>query len=327
MRPPAYLRAALALSLILGGVLPLAPRARQGGLPPSAGRIHLSLRLSPGQTLRYQIDFRTKTASHGSGAVQNPQGAAEIELLVSALVRLEVLETPGGAPAGPEQKLRVRASYEKCSAVVNGDSYDPGAVALAEQYHRLEGKTLQFTMDAQGKVENIEGLDELSTDLRASAAMRDWFTQLGAGTGFPPEGIAPGQSWSSKRDLAGAPLAGTILDTQSTYSRDDRCAGDDGTKTDGEMCAVILTRTEIRQRPGKRDQTPEAMRGRGMHSSGKWISSAQSLSYISLRTGLAVSTTQSGTEEIDLTLQRASSGLPFHYAARVRTETHITLLP
>jgi hypothetical protein len=322
MRPLVYLRAALALSLFFGGVRLLATHP-QKGLPGDAGRIHLAPRFSAGQTLRYQIDSRTRIVSHGSGAVENPQGGAEIELLVNAVVRLEVLETSKGAPQG----VRVRANYEKCSALVRGDSYDPAAAALAAQYHRLEGKSVEFTVDAQGKIEDVQGLSELLGDERASAAARSWFTGLGAGANLPPEGIAPGQTWSSKRDVADAPLAGTILEAQSAYSRNESCAGDAGVEAGGEICAVILTRTEMRQKAGQRNQTPEALRRRGMRSSGSWSSSAESLAYVSLRTGLEVSTTQSGTEEIDLTLQRVSGDPPFHYTARVRTETHITLLP
>jgi len=75
-----------------------------------------------------------------------------------------------------------------------------------------------------------------------------------------------------------------------------------GNPEPAETCAVILTRLTLVHLKSVRDPTPEEHRKNGAQTAGKWDGSAESLSYISLRTGLAVSVTQTGTEEMDVTL-------------------------
>ncbi len=323
----AHLAAALAVSL----VLPVAARQAKTPAPP---RVRLTPRFSPGQTLHYQVDFRTRTASRGSGAVENQQGATEIDLAVSLLVRLEVL------PAMPQggDTLRLRATYEKSSVVLRGDSYDPSAAALEAQYRKLEGRSVEFKLSANGAVEEVQGLSEILGDEKAVAAAKDWFTQFASGMTLPGEGVVAGEIWSSERKVSESPLAGTVLETQATYLRNEDCRGGVPTPNpapdaapepqgSGRHCAVILTRYQMRQRGSGRDQTPESLRSRGLRSSGKWIGAGESLAYLSLETGLTVSVTQSGSEEVELTVTPANGNPPFHYAARVQTETHIALLP
>lgn len=326
--------------------------------------MRLAPRYRAGQTLHYQIDFRAESWSHTSGAVENPEGAAQIDLAVTLLVRMEVLSTlpafaadsagaARAAAAAPPRRVRLRATYEKSSVVLSGDSYDPAAGELEAQYRKLAGRAVEFTLEADGKIEEITGLDEILRDERSLAAAREWLGQLAASSGFPPQGISLGESWTRKKHMEDSPLKDTALDTHSTYARNEKCRG--GTETGAaanfssaspaglnsaaiapsadstEMCAVVVTRYEMKQqgksrRPGD-DATPEALRKRGLRSSGTWTSAGESLSYVSLATGLTVSVTQSGTEQMNMSVQRSAGGAPFQYETKARTETHLTLLP
>jgi hypothetical protein len=58
---------------------------------------------------------------------------------------------------------------------------------------------------------------------------------------------------------------------------------------------------------------------------GKWNGSGQSLSYISLRTGLVVSVTQTGTEEMDVTLTTAQNG-SLRYAGTILSRSQVALV-
>jgi hypothetical protein len=353
----APLRAALALSIVLSAAS-AAGQAPQA--PKPAERVRFAPRYHAGQTLHYQIDFRTETTSHTAGAVENPQGASQIDLNVSLLLRLDVLSTLpaiaadlAGAPVSPGARsladegkpwrARLRATYEKSSVTVRGDSYDPAAGDLEAQYRELAGHAVEFTLESDGTVSELTGLAEVLRDDRSRIALRGWLAQLTAGMDFPRQGIALGWMWSKEKHIEESPLAGTILDTHSTYVRNERCRANVEADTvpdrtvappppaSGEMCAVVVTRYEMKQqgkprRPGQ-DATPEALRRRGLRSSGTWTSSGESLAYISLTTGLTVSVTQSGAEEMNMTVGRPSGGLPFHYSAQIRTETHLTLLP
>ena len=52
-----------------------------------------------------------------------------------------------------------------------------------------------------------------------------------------------------------------------------------------------------------------------------------SLAYVMLGTGWVVSITQSGTEEMDVTVSTADGASGVRYAGRVRSQSQITLLP
>ena len=336
------LKLTLALNLVFFGPMATTAwcQAAEGRLPPP--------RYYSGQTLHYQIDFRTQTSSHTAGFVSNPQGASQISLSANLLLRLEVLftlpaTTPDSVNASVNADLnkfrraRMRATYEKSDVVVHGDSYDPAVATLEKQYRQLEGHAVEFTLEGDGRIDDVSGLGEISDDPHAAAAIRGWLTQLAAAADFPSEGIALGHTWSQEKQMTESPLAGTVLRGTSTYVRDEACR--ESTAADSapaivsapaapEQCAVIVTRSEMKQEgTSKNGQTPDAFRLRGLRSSGTWTSVAESLAYLSLRTGLTVSITQTGADEMNMTITSTNGGEPIRYIARTRSETHVTLLP
>lgn len=306
--------------------------------PPQ--RVRLAPQFVPGHIFRYQMDFRTTTESHRAGVVEDPQAASQLEISWGGVVRVEVLSVesapatpgPGNAAAGTPSRARLRTTYEKVDATARSDSYDPEAAAIAEQYRKLGGRAITFTLGADGKVGAIEGLDEIVADRRAAEATRDWLSQLAVGASAPQGGIALGQKWSSELPATGAPVAGLFWRTDSTYLRNERCRtlenpAASATLPSAESCAVILTRFEIVQPRPVRDPTPEEYRKRGLRTAGKWSGSGETLSYVSLRSGWVVSITQSGTEEMDVTISLANGASSVRYAGRVRSQSQITLLP
>jgi hypothetical protein len=183
------------------------------------------------------------------------------------------------------------------------------------------------------------------TDPQAATAARQWVAQIVTGASIPPGGIVPGQHWTSERPAESAPLAGIIWRTDSSYLRDEGCHAASASTSGAakptaeakppagagviadEPCAVILTRLEMGQPKPLRDSTPEDFRKRGLRTSGTWRGSGESLNYISRRTGWVVSSSQTGTEEIDLTISSATEGSSVHYAGKVRSQSQILLLP
>jgi hypothetical protein len=239
---------------------------------------------------------------------------------------------PSAAGAGGQTRLRT--TYEKSVATARSDTFDPEGATIEEQYRKLEGRTIQFTLDAQGKVSEVEGLAEILADEKAARAAREWLAQLAMGASFPKEGIVPGQKWSSEQPAPSAPIAGVFWRTESTYLRNERCRPATGTGAVAaagpfpeEACAVILTRLEITQPRALRDPTPEEYRQHGLRTTGKWSGSGESLSYVSLCSGWVVSITKSGTEEMDVTVSAADGESMVRYAGRVRTQSQVTLLP
>ena len=315
-----------------------APQTRRVAQPPQ--QVRLVPQFVPGHVFRYQMDFRTTTESRRAGVVEDPQAASQLEISWGGVVRVEVLSVelaaaasgPGNAAAGTPSRARLRTTYEKVDATARSDTYDPEAAAIAEQYRKLEGRAITFTLGADGKVGEIEGLEEIVADLRAAEATRDWLSQLAVGASAPRGGIMPGQKWSSELPATGAPVAGLFWRTESTYLRNERCRTLENPAAaaslpSAESCAVILTRFEIVQPRPLRDPTPEEYRKRGLRTSGKWSGSGETLSYVSLRSGWVVSITQSGTEEMDVTISTANGASSVRYAGHVRSQSQVTLLP
>ena len=325
------------LSLLLAATGSSVPRMASGRTQRAAQsppRVRLAPKFAPGNVLRYQMEFRTVTEGHRTGVVEDPQAPSKLELAWSAVMRVEVLAvelTPAQSPT--VARTHLRATYERSVASARSDTYDPEGAAIEEQYRKLQGRIIEFTVDSEGKVRDISGLQDILADEAAANAAREWLGQLALGASLPQGGIAPGQKWSSEQPATSAPIAGLLWRSESTYLRDERCrpaeaagASAAGSLAD-ETCAVILTRFQVAQPHPPRDPTPEDYRKRGLRTSGKWSGSGESLSYVSLRTGWVVSITQSGTQEMDVTVSTADGSSGVRYAGHVRSESQVTLLP
>ena len=309
-------------------------KAQQGSTAASQPRVSLSPRFSPGQAFRYTMEFETTTATSRSGIAKDPQGPAKLVIDWDATILLEVLPAEPSAPGS----IRLRTKYEKSTAHVTSDTFDPAAAATEEQYQNLEGKVVEFTLDANGKVISVSGLEEIVDGEKTVEAAWDWIAQLSAGSGAPAGGVTVGQKWSSEQPAASLPVAGRVWRTESEYLRDEICrppnpdaaptpssAESAGNPEPVETCAVILTRLNLVRRKPVRDVTPEEYRKSGVQTAGKWDGSAESLSYISLRTGLAVSITQTGSEEMDVTLTNGKN-ISMRYAGTILSRSQVALV-
>ena len=294
-----------------------AQSAQKRPAPTAPQRIHLAPKLVPGQSLRYQIDAHTVTTSRSSGRIEDPQGPSKSDITLAATLRLEVLPAAANAP------LRIRTTYEKSSATASSDSFDPSLAVMKERYQKLEGRAIEFSLDARGNATDYSGLEGLFPDEKSAAAAREWFSQLTSGIQLPPEGISPGQTWSTTRsNLPGMPLLGLTWRTESTYLRDEPC----GAPAPSDTCAVIHTRLSVAQRP-LRNATPDDYLRRNMRTSGKLSSSGESTTFISLRTGWLVSVVQTSLEEMDVAIVATDGGSQLRINGRVESSTHIQLLP
>jgi hypothetical protein len=309
-------------------------KTQPNGTAASAPRVSLSPRFSPGQSFRYAMEFETTTATSRSGLATDPEGSSKLVITWDATISLEVLPADASSPGN----IKLRTKYEKSTAQVTSDTFDPVAAATQEQYQKLQGKVVEFTLDANGKVVLVAGLTEILDGEKAVQAAREWIAQLDAGSGAPAGGVSVGQKWSSDQPASSLPVAGMIWRTESEYLRNEAChppnpeapiapPGAESTANleGAETCAVILTHLNLIRPKSVKDPTPEDYRKNGMQSAGKWDGSAESLSYISLRTGLAVSVTQTGTEKMDVTLTTGKN-TSLRYAGSVLSRSQVALV-
>jgi hypothetical protein len=342
--PRPITRRAAALCVVLLAI-PLGARAQNAGEKKStparnqkgaaaSPRVSLSPRFVPGQTFRYEMEFETTTDTSRSGLASDPQGPSSLVVVWNAKVRIEVLPADAGTPGG----IQLRTTYEKSTASVRSDTFDPAASETSEQYHRLEGKVVEFTLDANGKVKYVAGLEGISDSEKAAQSAREWIAQLSASAGAPPGGVSVGQTWSSDQPADSLPIAGLVWRTDSQYLRNESChpPNPDVPSTPGALnsaanaqpetdCAVILANLNLVRSKAARDPTPPDFRKNGVQSAGKWNGSAQSLLYVSLASGMVVSVTQTGREQMDVTLT-SNHNTSMRYAGTISTRSQVALI-
>jgi hypothetical protein len=304
-------------------------RGQKGGA--ASPRVSLSPRFVPGETFRYEMEFETTTDTSRSGIASDPQGPSSLAVVWNAKVRIEVLPADAGTPGG----IRLRSTYEKSTASVRSDAFDPAASETSEQYHKLEGKVVEFTLDAGGKVKYVAGLEGIADSEKAAQSAREWIAQLSASAGAPPGGVSVGQTWSSEEPANTLPIAGLVWRTDSQYLRNESChprnpdvptAADSPANSQPPTdCAVILANLNLVRSKSVRDSTPPDFRKNGVQSAGKWNGSAQSLQYVSLASGMVVSVTQTGTEQMDVTLT-SNHNTSMRYAGTISSRSQVALV-
>lgn len=292
-------------------------------------RVDLRTRLVPGQVLRYQVQLQTVTDTHRSGAVSDPEGPSRLTVTWGSTIKVEVLRAastsaPAANPAA--EPLRVRTTYEHSAATVSGDSPDPESQRLEQTYKRLEGQVIEFTAHPDGHVSDVHGLEGIIDDDKVRQSAEQWIAQVSAPV-ISDRGVAIGQTWNSAQPADSIPIAGMIWRSNSSYVRNESCRPAEANEPDspGEMCAVIITRQSVVPGKKRRDPTPEDYRRNGLKTSGQWSGSGESLSYISLRTHLAVSVTQDSSQKIDFTVTN-SAGRSIRYAGTIDTHSRVALL-
>jgi hypothetical protein len=317
--------------------------APQSGPKHSAPtRVDLRPKLVPGEVLVYQIQLQTITNTKRTGAISDPEGPSRLAITWDATVKLEVLgeltqpptappapkPAPGksdGAPAALPAPLRIRTTYEHSAASVKSDSPDPQAEEIEQRYARLEGAAVEFTIGADGHVSDVRGLDNVLENDQVRQAAEQWMLQVSS-PAMAPGGVAIGQSWNSAQPAVSMPLAEMVWRSTSTYLRNESCRPADVSPPSKESCAVILARQSVLPRKQLHDPTPDEYRRNGLHTSGTWTGSGESLSYVSLEMHVAVSVTQDSSQQIDFTVTN-SEGASIRYAGTIDTHSRVELLP
>lgn len=309
-------------------------------------RVRLAPRFAVGQVLDYQIEMRNVTKGRATGVVEDPEAASQLSQSTTLLVRLEVLhlESIAGSDA---MKVRIRATCRHAAVTNQSDAYDAQAEALADQYRKLEGRSLEFGLDPEGRVSDITGLEGVVQDPAALASVRGWLANISAGARFPKKGIAIGEKWHSEEAVPGAPLRETVWRSDSSYLRNESCqnaAAQSGNgqsisipppnataaaapEDSGESCAVIRTEFKILQANPKGDLTPADYLHNGLRTSGAWTGAGESLNFVSLQSGFVVSATQTVDQQLNFTIASASSPSRMNYTGEVKSQSQITLLP
>jgi hypothetical protein len=305
----------------------------------AADRVYLVGKFSPGQRIRYRIESSSKSTGKTTAPIVNPEGGTQSSNSIHMVVRLEVLNV------SPDGGLRLRATYERSAAESEADALDLSAQSFSSRYNRLDGRTFEFTREADGKVSNVQDLTAATAGQSSKAIdpALAWLQSVTPGETHPKNGISIGQKWKRDWPVEGAVLSGLTWRGVSTYLRNEACGWSSAPGPDSKLaseksaagadpgsgeCAVILTRFEMtREGSAHSDATPEDYRRNGLRTSGTWTGSGESLDEFSLGTGLLVSSTRSDTQNMDYQVTSASSGSSLRHVGKVQSQSQITLVP
>lgn len=308
----------LLLALALAPALHAAPQNRPANSAAAPARVTFQPRFTPGQVMRYHLSLESNSTTRQSGMVHDEQGPSQLDVTWDATVRLEVSAAsntgalPASRAAGSVSPVRLRITYESSEAGVRSDTPEPRSDEIQQQYSQLAGRSLEFTMAADGRVSEIHGLEGLVDDAKTRDALQQWIVQLSAASGTPAGGVIPGQKWSATR-AADLPLAGLSWRTDGAYLRNAPCrlagASDASSvaasPSERKDCAVIQSRLTLVTTRALRDPTPDDYRRNGMRTSGHWVGVGEGLMYVSLDTGWVISSTQESTQNMDVTIAAA----------------------
>ncbi len=302
-------------------------------LSAAPAKVHLSMKFTPGEVLRYQIETSTTANNKMETPIENPEAASKSTQSVSLILRLDVLNTPpaNGVAAG---SVRVRTTFEKSDAAFKSDAFDLAASNVEDQYKHLEGRSLEYTIEPDGQVSHITGIDDLLANPVVAQNVHAWMNGLSFGARIPKGGIEVGQKWNTDQPMEGTPLGGLVWRNRSTYLHDEPCSPTDGPQKSptgaqpaanaNPPCAVIVSEFKI-IRNG--DATPEDYSRKGLDTSGTWTGTGGSLEYISLADGTLVRSTQNSTQNMDVEILKVKTGSKIHYVSRVDSKSEISLLP
>jgi hypothetical protein len=319
------------LALCLAGA-PVA-QAPHWSKPKDPQRVRLYPKFQTGQTLYYQMDFRSRTSGTSEGLIVSPEASKEQEVSISALLRLDVISVAPGPSPEARPSVHLRTTYQKVASTIRTDVPDPQADQLHDRIEQLENKSLEFTIGAGGQVSGIRGLEDIFPEQQPR--LREWLTGIGFTASLPAEGIYPGMKWSSAPpENSGLPLAGIAWESESTYLRDEPChvvkliPEETGVQVPNpESCAVILSAMSLDGTAKHSDRTPPEFRAKNLRTHGTMSGNGQSLTYISLETGLVVSVTQTSRQDMDVTVSSDKGGSSLRYQGNVETQWELSLLP
>jgi hypothetical protein len=302
----------------------------------NADRVVLSPKLTVGQSIHYQIGYRSTTNTNTESTVAAPMAPTGGQTNASFLLHVEVedLRVDSGRAAA---RLRTQIVEPEVIALPAAAS-DAEASTRGTENPNLAGKsakrekTVAFTLHGDGQVTDIEGLDRLAAE--EQAAWQEWVARFGGGGSFPEKGIKPGEKWKGEEPISSALLTGLSWEKESEYVNDAPCGAmkitPQGDLAAGEQaqekCAVILTTAILKQRSSQKDATPEDYKLHDLRTMGNAKGKNETITYISVKTGLVVRATEDANQSMNVIVAKTDGSNRVHYTIDAESHAQVTLL-
>ena len=296
----------------------------------ATARATLFPRLHAGQTFTYFVQYRTKKNVKTESRVVTPTGSQDAETDAQWLLRVDILDVH---PQGQRAAIHARSQFQSVSSAMAQNNSGTAPSFSGSSTQSPEAKSVDFTILPDGRVDAVAGLADLFPDQRQ--VWQVWLRQFAIAGVFPRDGVKPGQSWkSSEPEQAPSPIVKLEWEKQATYVRDEPCTAIQFSETGiitpknspTEPCAVVLTSATLRQRSSPKDTTPGDFRLRDLRTTGNATGKNETISYISLRSGLIVRVTEEDQQFMDVVVAKTDASNQIHYNVEATGHTEVLLV-
>ena len=293
-------------------------------------RITLSPRLHAGQTFTYFVQYRTKKNVKTESRVVTPTGPQDAETDAQWLLRVDVLDVH---PQGQRAAIHARSRFQSVASAMAQNNTAAQQSAPGSTAENPESKFVDFTIQPDGQVDSVTGLADLFPDQRQ--VWQVWLRQFAIAGVFPRDGVKLGQSWkSTEPEQAPSPIVRLEWEKQTTYVRDEPCApiqfSEMGIVTPKnsptESCAVVLTSAVLKQKSSPKDTTPGDFRLHDLRTTGNATGKNETISYISLQSGLIVRVTEDAQQFMDVIVAKTDASNQIHYNVEATGHTEVLLV-
>jgi hypothetical protein len=307
------------LALFCAGRI-FSPVAAEGAERPT-----LFPKLHAGQTFTYLIEYRTQKNVKTESRVVTPSGPQNDQADAQWLLRVEILDV---RPDGRRAAIHARSQFES----VDSKQTD-GKQGTGEGAPTAEGKPVEFTILSDGRADAVTGIDALFPEQRV--AWQAWLREFAIAGIFPRDGVKRGQTWKSTEvEESPSPIVRLEWQKSATYVRDEPCAPVQLSELDtaapknsaSETCAVVLTHAILKQKSSPKDTTPEDFRLHALRTTGTASGTNETITYISLQTGLVVRVKEDAKQFMDVVIAKADGSNQVHYNVDAARHTEILLL-
>jgi hypothetical protein len=312
--------------LVCALLLPANPRGAGG----RTERVILLPKLQAGQAITYRIRYRVEKKIQTHSTIVSSLGPSAVQVDVQGILRMEIIEVRS---AGERMVIHARTQFEALSSDTAFKIPQVEAPAGEAQRTDPKGKFVEFTISAEGRVDDVKGLDAFSPEQQQ--AWGDWVSLFAMAAASPERGVKHGQKWvSNEVEKSPAPIARLVWLKQSSYVRDEPCRtaqltiGGQASEANQppETCAVILTTAALKQQSSKKDATPEDFKLHELQTMGTARGTNQVIAYISLKTGLVVRATEEARQSMDVLVAKTDGTNRVHYNVDAKSNSEVLLV-
>jgi hypothetical protein len=296
----------------------------------SIARATLFPRLRAGQTFTYYVQYRTKKNVKTESRVVTPTGPQNAETDAQWLLHVDILDVH---PQGDRSAIHARSQFQSVASAMAQNNSGSQQASSGSSARNPESKSVDFTIRPDGRVDAITGLADLFPDQRQ--VWQVWLRQFAIAGVFPRDGVRPGQSWkASEPEQAPSPIVRLEWEKQSTYVRDEPCTPIQFSETGivtpknspAESCAVVLTSAVLKQKSPPKDTTPGDFRLHDLRTTGNATGKNETISYISLQSGLIVRVTEDDHQFMDVVIAKTDASNQIHYNVEATGHTEVLLV-